>query len=110
MIKSLIGSFEYNHICTFEKIFGIIKYGKSKLKISIYGIRKYEYQFCILAKVILLIKSRLLKNNCTLNYIHFPIWNKIVHSYFVSSKERLIFALSILHEQTTAKARSKLVG
>jgi len=25
-------------------------------------------------------------------------------------KKKLIFALSILHEQTTAKARSKLVG
>lgn len=30
--------------------------------------------------------------------------------YFAKLEKRLIFALSILYEQTTAKARSKLVG
>lgn len=29
---------------------------------------------------------------------------------FVNQKKRVIFVPSILHEQTTAKARSKLVG
>ena len=29
---------------------------------------------------------------------------------FVNQKKSLILAISILHEQTTAKARSKLVG
>ena len=29
---------------------------------------------------------------------------------FVNQKKRFIFVSSILHEQTTAKARSKLVG
>ena len=29
---------------------------------------------------------------------------------FVNQKKRFIFVISFLHEQTTAKARSKLVG
>ena len=42
----------------------------------------------------------------------FTFWWKQMHitPNFVDSKKVFIFALGILHEQTTAKARSKLVG
>ncbi len=34
----------------------------------------------------------------------------LLFSSLLYKKEKFIFAFSILHEQTTAKARSKLVG
>ena len=42
--------------------------------------------------------------------IHFLLTLYKIVFIFVSSKEIIYLCLSILHEQTTAKARSKLVG
>ena len=71
-----------------------------------------------------------MRNNRVLNRVDFPMkekisrwlsmvirkaftfWWKQMHitPNFVDLKKVLIFAFSILHEQTIAKARSKLVG